>query len=87
MATIDLTSDAFEETVLGDGIVLVEWGDVVDLFGDHLVIALRSALDDVDDDVDVLALDGARSIDVAAVGATWAGRWDRLTRALEAYRC
>ena len=25
MATIDLTSDAFEETVLGDGIVLVDF--------------------------------------------------------------
>lgn len=31
--------------------------------------------------------DGAREIELHASGATWAGRWDRLTRAVEGYRC
>ncbi len=83
------------------GIVLVEWGDVVDLFGDHLVIRLDARIpadldadldvdqNDVDptDDSDVLALDGARHIEIDAVGSGWAGRWDRLLTRLEPHRC
>lgn len=36
---------------------------------------------------DEFADDGVREIEIHASGATWAGRWDRLTRAVEAYRC
>jgi tRNA threonylcarbamoyladenosine biosynthesis protein TsaE len=52
-----------------DGIVLVEWGDVVaSTFGDHLVVRL----DLVDGDV------GARRITISPAGATWARRWAAL---------
>ena len=40
--------------------------------------------DDADDD---FGLDEARSIELHATGAAWAGRWDRLRDELEAYRC
>ena len=52
-----------------DGIVLVEWGDVVEsTFGEHLVVRL----DVVDGDLD------ARRITIAPTGATWARRWSAL---------
>jgi len=80
------------------GIVLVEWGDVVDLFGDHLIVHLDAHLPDdldtdadtdtdTDDDSDVLALDGARHIEVDAVGPGWAARWDRLLTELAPHSC
>ena len=60
------------------GIVLVEWGDVVEsTFGEHLVVRL----DLVDDDVD------SRIVTISAVGPTWARRWAALrdaTAGLEA---
>lgn len=60
------------------GIVLVEWGDVVDsFFGDHLVVRL-----DPDDDSD-----DARLIEIDGVGPAWAGRWAMLTEATESFRC
>jgi tRNA threonylcarbamoyladenosine biosynthesis protein TsaE len=52
-----------------DGIVLVEWGDVVEsTFGEHLVVRL----DLLDGDVD------ARRITIAPTGPTWARRWPEL---------
>lgn len=61
-----------------DGIILVEWGDVVAAaFGDHLEVRL-----DVDPDDD-----GARVLSVTAVGRTWEMRRAVLERALEPYRC
>ena len=58
-----------------DGIVLVEWGDVVSsAFGDHLVVRL----DLVDGDVD------ARRITITPAGGTWARRWDAITDLLVA---
>jgi tRNA threonylcarbamoyladenosine biosynthesis protein TsaE len=54
------------------GIVLVEWGDVVEsTFGEHLVVRL----DFVDDDPDT------RLITLTAVGPTWARRWAALADA------
>ena len=52
-----------------DGIVLVEWGDVVESsFGEHLVVRL-----------DLLDSDAvARRITIAASGGTWARRWSTL---------
>lgn len=62
------------------GVVLVEWGDVVDgVFGDHLVVRLEP-----DDDP---AMTEARRIELAGVGPAWAGRWDRLVDAMGAFRC
>ena len=64
-----------------DGIVLVEWGDVVEAtLGEHLVVRLEhdddatSTADEVDGDLDGSA-DDVRSIEIAGVGRTWASRW------------
>ena len=54
------------------GIVLVEWGDVVEsTFGEHLVVRLEL----VDDDVE------GRLVTITAVGPTWARRWAALSDA------
>ena len=122
--TAEVSDLALRELAEFSGIVLVEWGDVVDLFGDHLVVHLDPRIpDDLDTDAvatgdaeaeprdrpdrddhdeqagvddmagmdgmddDVLALDGARHIEIDAVGPGWAGRWDRLRSELESHRC
>jgi tRNA threonylcarbamoyladenosine biosynthesis protein TsaE len=57
-----------------DGIVLVEWGDVVEsTFGEHLVVRL----DLLDADLD------ARHITIIPTGPTWAKRWTLLCSAVE----
>jgi tRNA threonylcarbamoyladenosine biosynthesis protein TsaE len=57
---------ALAELAEFDGIVLVEWGDVVEsTFGDHLVVRLAH----VDEDVD------ARVVTIQPIGRTWAARW------------
>ena len=57
-----------------DGIVLVEWGDVVEsTFGEHLVVRL----DLLDGDLD------ARHITITPTGPTWAKRWTLLCSAVE----
>lgn len=64
---------ALAELVADDGVLLVEWGDVVSaLWGEHLAITLTA----VDDD------DHARSVVVSGVGPRWSHRWDRLRSAL-----
>ncbi|MFK7919780.1 MAG: tRNA (adenosine(37)-N6)-threonylcarbamoyltransferase complex ATPase subunit type 1 TsaE [Ilumatobacter sp.] len=95
--TAEVSDLALRELAEFGGIVLVEWGDVVDVFGDHLIVHLDMqrpddldtdpALSLSDDDSDVLALDGARHIELDAVGPGWASRWDRLSTNVEAYRC
>jgi tRNA threonylcarbamoyladenosine biosynthesis protein TsaE len=56
------------------GIVLVEWGDVVEsTFGEHLVVRL----DLLDSDVD------ARQITITPTGPTWAKRWTALCDAFK----
>jgi len=72
---VDLALDELAET---KGIVLVEWGDVVDsLFGDHLMVHLVSDLDD----------EYRRTVDVSASGSLWAARWSRVEDACESFRC
>jgi len=57
-----------------DGIVLVEWGDVVEsTFGEHLVVRL----DLLDGDTE------ARRITIAATGPAWARRWGVLCDAVK----
>jgi tRNA threonylcarbamoyladenosine biosynthesis protein TsaE len=80
---LDTTGDvddlALDELADFGGIVLVEWGDVVaTALGDHLLVRLEA---DDPDDVD------ARSVEIDAVGPTWAGRHDRLVLDLERFRC
>lgn len=61
-----------------DGIVLVEWGDVVEsTFGEHLVVRLEHV--DRDDD--------SRHITMTPTGGTWAHRWLTLTSRLERLAC
>jgi len=96
---LDSTSDvddlALNELAEFGGIVLIEWGDVAgSTIGDHLEVRLEPEDDDDDrDDIDVageaddFGLDEARLITLEPVGPRWAGRWDRLTTALEGYRC
>jgi len=60
---------ALSELLEYDGIVLLEWGDVIaGSLGDHLLVRL----DPVDDD------EGARRLTVTANGRTWAVRWERV---------
>jgi tRNA threonylcarbamoyladenosine biosynthesis protein TsaE len=83
--TSEVRDLALRELADFGGIVLVEWGDVVDLFGDHLVVHLDAP--PLDDDTDVLAVDGARLVEVGAVGSTWASRWSSLVGRVEEFRC
>jgi tRNA threonylcarbamoyladenosine biosynthesis protein TsaE len=57
-----------------DGVLLVEWGDVVEalLPPDHLVVELTLPGDDE-----------VRRIAIRPVGAGWVGRWERLEQAVE----
>ena len=81
-----------------NGIVLVEWGDVAgSALGDHLEVRLNHVDDDegdtsgVDEPVETSGDDfadaGTREIELRAVGPAWAGRWDRIARAVESFRC
>ena len=68
---------ALTEMVEADGVLLVEWGDVVaSMFGDHLLVRLDPG--DGDDE---------RRITVSAVGRGWATRWERITASLAGYTC
>jgi tRNA threonylcarbamoyladenosine biosynthesis protein TsaE len=77
--TAEIADLALGELAEFDGVVLIEWGDVVAAsLGDHLEILLQA---------DPAGDEGAREIEISGVGASWAARWDRLTAAVEAYRC
>jgi tRNA threonylcarbamoyladenosine biosynthesis protein TsaE len=86
-STGDVDQLALPELAEFDGIVLVEWGDVAAAgFGDHLEVRLgRDDLGQSDDDD--FGLDDGRLIELHATGRSWAGRWERVLHALEAYRC
>ena len=88
--TAELEDLALDELAEYDGIVLIEWGDVASTsLGDHLTVRLDRDGDESGepDDGDEFGLDEARLIEIEATGRGWAGRWDRLIGALEAYRC
>jgi tRNA threonylcarbamoyladenosine biosynthesis protein TsaE len=89
--TTEFADLALEELAEDDGIVLVEWGDVVEsLFGDHLDVHLEVESDDdssaPSDQPDDVAPTG-RLIEISAVGPSWAGRWSRLVEACEVFAC
>lgn len=70
---VDLGLDEVAE----DAVLLVEWGDVVEglLPSGHLVVELT-----------VPGKGDERAVVLAAVGETWHARWERLERALDAWR-
>ncbi len=96
---IDVEELALHELAEFDGVVLIEWGDVVAAnLGDHLEIRLQldhdapddatdETVDDTADDADEFGLDTSRLIELHATGNSWAGRWDRVITVLEPYRC
>ncbi len=58
---------------LDDGVVVVEWGDVVaPALGDHLAVTLQADPADVE----------ARQVTIEAVGRAWATRWAALEQAV-----
>jgi tRNA threonylcarbamoyladenosine biosynthesis protein TsaE len=62
--------------------------DETDLDADHDVDADAEVdAEPGDGDDDEFADPGTREIELRAVGSAWAGRWDRIARAVEAYRC
>ena len=76
--TTEVADLALEELAEYRGIVLVEWGDVVEaMFGDHLLVHLEQDLDE----------DDARNIELSATGPSWATRWSQIGDALEVWRC
>ena len=76
--TAEVADLALEELAESKGIVLVEWGDVVEsMFDDHLVVHLESDPDD----------ETARLLEMSAGGPRWAARWSRLEAACEDFRC
>jgi tRNA threonylcarbamoyladenosine biosynthesis protein TsaE len=88
--TTEVADLALEELAEFDGIVLIEWGDVVEsILGEHLVVHLDVDHDANDDgsDEDVGSRDTTRLIEIAGVGSTWAARWARIMSANEAFRC
>ncbi|MBA3605612.1 MAG: tRNA (adenosine(37)-N6)-threonylcarbamoyltransferase complex ATPase subunit type 1 TsaE [Acidimicrobiia bacterium] len=66
---------ALAELAEFDGIVVVEWGDVVEsTFGDHLLVRLEHVADDTE----------ARTVTIDPSGVTWAVRWTALTASVGA---
>jgi tRNA threonylcarbamoyladenosine biosynthesis protein TsaE len=60
---------ALSELLESDGIVMVEWGDVVaGSLGDHVLVRLE--FDEADSD--------ARDIVISAAGRAWAARWQEI---------
>jgi tRNA threonylcarbamoyladenosine biosynthesis protein TsaE len=69
---------AFAELAEADGVLLVEWGDVVaSSFGDHLLVSL-SFVDDAPDE---------RGVILRGIGRAWAARWDTLATTLGGFSC
>ena len=69
---------ALAELLDYDGIVLVEWGEVVARsLGDHLLVQLDAVEDD----------DDARMITLGGIGRAWAARWDHVEAATKAFTC
>lgn len=101
--TAEIADLALDELAEHHGIVLVEWGDVVESrFGDHLVVHLAHDIDaesrdddsgdgDTGDGEGVDDVEGfdppARSIEISASGSSWAARWSAIVSACEDYAC
>jgi len=69
---------ALAELLEYDGIVLLEWGDVVaQSLGEHLLVHLAAVPDD----------DDARRITLSGTGRAWAMRWERVEVATLGFAC
>jgi tRNA threonylcarbamoyladenosine biosynthesis protein TsaE len=87
---------ALAELAEADGVLLVEWGDVVSgQLGDHLLVELAHGDLDADgaittgdggDEPDEV-LDSRRILTISGVGRPWALRWERLEAAIGAWAC
>ena len=80
---------AFAELAEADGVLLVEWGDVIAAsLGEHLIVHLRMP-DTGDDAADTgdEAAEMTRVIEISPIGRVWATRWERLTSGLERFAC
>jgi tRNA threonylcarbamoyladenosine biosynthesis protein TsaE len=77
----EISDLALPELAEANGVVLVEWGDVVESsWGDHLLITL-SVLDEEDDaegEADDFAAPEGRGIAIVPSGRAWATRWAEL---------
>jgi tRNA threonylcarbamoyladenosine biosynthesis protein TsaE len=77
---------ALAELTEADGVLLVEWGDVVSgSLGEHLLV--RIELDESAESAESDDAATARSIGLSGVGRSWAVRWDALCRAVEPWSC
>jgi tRNA threonylcarbamoyladenosine biosynthesis protein TsaE len=77
--TAEVADLALAELAEFDGVVLIEWGDVIaSSLGDHLEIWLQP---------DPHGDEGAREIEISGFGPSWASRWDRLCAAVETFTC
>lgn len=69
---------ALAELAEADGVLLVEWGDVVaSSLGDHLTVRFDHVADD----------ELARDVTISAIGRSWALRWERVEAALTGFTC
>ena len=91
--TAEVEDLALAELLDDRSIMLVEWGDVVDL-GPHLRVELRVSdsaegdddADDADDDAvaeEPLAQESGRQVVISSSDRRWASRWERLEAALQ----
>ena len=85
--TDEIADLALDELADFKGIVLVEWGEVIDgAFADHLSVHLDPDPEASPPD-DEFGLDGARRIEISAAGPSWAGRWATLIERCEVHTC
>ena len=86
--TAEVADLALEELADDAGIVLVEWGDVVEaLFGDHLSVHVAVDVDEFDQsDIDA-GDENVRLVEISAVGPSWASRWSRVLEGCEGFTC
>ncbi len=70
----DVLDLGLDEVGAEGGVLLVEWGDVIEglLPDDHLLVTLQ-----------VPGPDEARAVSFEGVGSSWRARWERLERLLE----
>jgi tRNA threonylcarbamoyladenosine biosynthesis protein TsaE len=69
-----------------DGIVLIEWGDVVSaLLGDHLEVRLLVPAEPDGEDPEAV-LSAPRDVVIAPGGQRWASRWSALERVTDPWR-